>query len=120
MKSSKTRNKSNRFKHIKKIQSYTDIIINCLKKEDPNLNIDFVYTNKKIKSRYICVLLDHDKQFIIRISDHDNNRKDTYNYNIIIDIDNELNTCSIVLDILDQIKIYKEKGDKNANTSNNK
>ena len=98
----------NRIERIFKIQSISDRIIHYLKIELPDLQIECIYTNKKILSRYISINVPEDEHYIIRISDHDNDNKDTYDFNVIIDLSGEFKLCSTVMGIVSKINI----GDK--------
>ena len=89
-----------------RLQSIADKIIYYLKIEVPDIVIDLTYTNTKIVSRYICIKLPGDKQYIIRVSDHANKRYDTYNYSVIIKTDEEFKLCSTVMNIILELTYY--------------
>lgn len=90
-----------------KIQAVADSIAYEITYINDNLKIELIYNNKKITSRYICLIDNYNNQYIIRVSDHDNNRKETYNYNVIIDkyIDKkDIDIFKIANNIIDKIK----------------
>lgn len=97
--------KLDRRERKRRIESVSDLIIACLKIEVPDVKIDFIYTNKKIISRYICIALTDNRQFVVRVSDHDNDREDTYNYNVIVENYKKFKLCSTVMDIIREIHI---------------
>ena len=89
---------------IYNIQSASDKIIYYLKVEMPEMEVECMYTNKKILSRYVSILISGDEHYIIRISDHDNDNKETYDFNVIIDPSGEFKLCSSVMNIVSKIK----------------
>jgi CRISPR/Cas system-associated protein Cas5 (RAMP superfamily) len=96
------------YQRIIRIQKIADKIIYNLKLELPDIDIDFIYSNSKISSRYISINLGENKYYRIRISDHESN-KDECNYNLIIEKEEQFKLCSVVIDIVNKIKEYNEK-----------
>lgn len=92
-----------------RLQSIADKIIDNIIIENPEIECDTIYTNKKLVSRYVCFILPSKKQFIVRISDHMNSRKETYQYNIIVDYNVRFKMCSTVIDILTNIEEYENE-----------
>lgn len=79
--------------HKRIIQSITESLIYHILKELPETKLDFLYSTKRLVSRYVSFEMPSGGIYRIRISDHENEKyKKTYNYNLVIDCDKEFDT----------------------------